>query len=584
MKDKEYKKWDTHHHIVPDFYVEEMKNMGMTEFNTLKWPKWSPEISIKMMDKFLIEKAFVSISAPGTYFKDVEYSDKLSRKCNEFIAKMISDYPGRFGGFASVALPDVESALREMEYAFDTLNLDGINLMSNVNGIYFGDESYLEFFDALDKRNAIIYVHPNEIPTKEDHQFLNPLYLWQNDTTRTIIEFVKSGYHRKYPNIKWILSHGGGVLAPLYGTIVESMKRINPNIEAELEEWKSQIFLDTASKAFEEQIPMLLSFSDMKHVIFGSDIGWANKMAASTIIKSYSKLDEKYEISKEEIEDVFMGNAKRLFSQDRVEIDTERKFKHRVLDLISMVETGNTKYHYHCMPEKVVEILRVLDPSLELEDIKSWDEDDTLKWMEENNYDKVFLSLDLPELWEMNPKDILTVLRIYNEEVSIIRNKNAEYFGAFGLVDIRQSHSAVQEIDYCLEQLKLDGIALSTNMDETKFGEFIDEKILKKLSTLEVPVMIHPRDTRGLPLINNNYLDSIYFLAKAMYLGYYDKYLKNVKLVLTHTDNVLPYVAQPFNILFYMTVKKPRVWLYLLDNMILKNPKGYKEIMKMITD
>lgn len=584
MKGKKYIKWDTHHHIVPDFYVEEMKNMGMSEFNTLKWPKWTPETSIKMMDNFQIEKAFVSISAPGTYFKNTEFSERLSRRCNELISEMINDYPGRFGGFASVALPGVKSALREVEYALDTLKLDGISLMSNVNGVYLGHESYQEFFDELNKRNAIIYIHPNEIPQKGDHQFLNPLYLWQNDTTRTIIDFIKSGYHRKYPNIRWILSHGGGVLAPLYETITESMKNENPNIEIELEEWKSQIFLDTASKAFEEQIPMLLNFSDMNHVIFGSDIGWANKMAASIIIKSYSNLDEKLGLTENEIEDIFMGNAKRLFSQDRVEVNPEMKFNQKISNFTTKENSKKIRYHYHCVPEKVIETIKSLNPSLDLKDTKIWDESETLKWMKENDYKKVFLSLYLPELWKMSPKDIIVILKVYNDEVSKIRNLNPEFFGAFGAVDITQSNETVNEIERCLEELKLDGIQLSTNMDETRFQEFVDEDILKKLSALKVPIMIHPRDTMGIPLINDNYLDSIYFLAKALYLGHYTKHLKNVKFVLTHTENVLPYVAQPFNILFYMTVKKPRVWLYLLDNMILKNPKGYKDLMKMIVD
>ena len=92
MKGKKYLKWDIHHHIVPDFYVEEMKKMGMTEFNTLKWPKWSPESSLKMMEALQIEKAFVSISAPGIFFKDVNYSEELSKKCNEYIVKAECHY------------------------------------------------------------------------------------------------------------------------------------------------------------------------------------------------------------------------------------------------------------------------------------------------------------------------------------------------------------------------------------------------------------------------------------------------------------------------------------------------------------
>jgi|GEM_PF-302618 len=584
MKGKKYIKWDIHHHIVPDFYVEEMKSMGMSEFNTLKWPRWNPDSSIKMMDAFQIEKAFVSLSAPGIYFKDAAYSEELSSRCNEYIAKMVKDHPQRFGGFASVTLPDVERALGAAKYALDVLKLDGIGLMSNVNGRYLGDGDYREFYAELDKRNAIIYVHPNGIIHKEDHQFLNPLYLWQNDTTRTVIDFVRSGYHRDYPNIRWILSHGGGVLAPLYGSIVRALKCENQNIEAELQQWKSQIFLDTASKAYDEQIPQLLDFSDGQHVLFGSDIGWANKMAATVLTKSYSQLDEKLGLKENEIEDIFMGNARRLFAYDKVPVDKEGRTSIIVKDYKPAVQSGKTKYHYHCVPEKVIEAIKSISPSIELNGLRPWSETEALEWMREKGYNKVMLSFYMPELWEMSPKDIVHVLRIYNEEAAKIRDRNPRYFGVYGAVDINQPANAVSEMDHCMEELKLDGITLSTNMYETEFNEFLDEAILEKLSGIKVPVMIHPRDTTGIPLVNENYLDAIYFMAKSFYLGTYAKYLSSTQFILTHTDNVLPYVAQPLNILFYMTVKKPRVWLYLFDNMIRDEPKGYKALMNMIVD
>lgn len=584
MKRKKYPKWDIHHHIVPDFYVEEMKKMGMTKFNTLKWPKWNPKLSLKMMENFQIEKAFVSISAPGTFFKDVEYSAKLSRRCNEYIAKMVMDYPGRFGGFASVALPDVTSALKEVEYALNILKLDGISLMSNIHGKYLGNKDYREFYAELNKRNAIIYIHPNRIPHKDDHRFLNPLYLWQNDTTKTIINFIKSGYHRDYPNIRWILSHGGGVLAPLYGSIIQSLKKENPDIETELQQWKSQIFLDTASKAYDEQIPYILNFSDVKHVLFGSDIGWANKMAGSVLIKSYSQLNEKFGLKEKEIEDIFMGNAKRLFTQDKVTVNKESQTTIRIKNYKTVGQTKKIKYHYHCIPEKIIEILKSIKPSLELEDLKPWNEKETLEWMKKKGYHKVMLSFYLPELWQLPENDIKNILRVYNEEVAKIRSRNPQSFGAFGAVDINQPFHTINEIDYCLEELNLDGIILSTDIYKTEFDEFLDESILKKLSNIDVPVMIHPKDCTGVPLINENYLDAIYFMAKSFYLGVYKKYLSNTQFILTHTENVLPYVAQPLNILFYMTVKKPRVWLYLIDNMVRNNPKGYNDLMNMIVD
>ncbi len=584
MNNKKYQKWDVHHHIVPDFYVDEMKKMGMQDYCTIKWPKWNPEASLKLMEAFQIEKAFVSLSTPGSYFKNSDYSQSLNRKCNEYIYRMVKDYPGKFGGFASVTLPDVPNAMKEMEYALDTLKLDGISLMSNVNGKYLGDSDYREFYSELDKRKAIIYIHPNGIAGKEDHRFLNPLYLWQNDTTKTMIDFIRSGYHRDYPNIKWILSHGGGILSPIYSTLIQTLENENPDIASELEQWKSQIFLDTASKAFDEQIPELLHFSDVKHVLFGSDIGWGNKMAVSTLEKSYNQLDQTMGLTEAQIADIYLGNAKRLFSQERVPVDTKGQLPIVIRNNKPTDQSDKIKYHYHCLPQKVVDTIRSLQPTLKTEGLNPWNEGETLGWMKQIGYEKVMLSFDLPLAWKMNSDDLGCVLKVFNEEVAKIKNRNSKCFGAYGAIDINSPANAVSEMKHCIEKLKLDGICVSTNLFDTTFDQLIDEQVLSSLAMLHVPVLLHPQDSTGIPLINDNYLDAVYFLAKTFYHGVFAKYLKDTKFILAHTGGVLPYLANPINILYYMSIKKPKIMGYMIDTFIRHNPKGFNILMNMIVD
>ena len=74
-------------------------------------------------------------------------------------------YPDRFGAFALLPLPDVDGALRELEYSIDTLNLDGVVLMSNVEGHYLGDPAYEELFAELNRRKWVVFIHPNNSPS-----------------------------------------------------------------------------------------------------------------------------------------------------------------------------------------------------------------------------------------------------------------------------------------------------------------------------------------------------------------------------------------------------------------------------------
>jgi len=583
MKGKKYFKWDVHHHILPDFYVNEMKQSGMKDISSIKWPEWTPETSLKMMDVFQIEKAFMS-TIPGVFIRDVQFSKELCRRCNEYLAKLRNDYPERFGGFASATLPHVESAIEEVIYALDELKLDGVSLMSNVCGKYLGDSSYREFYTELDKRKAIIYIHPNGKTRLADHRFLNPLYLWQNDTTQTIIDFIKSGYHRDYPNIRWILSHGGGILSPLYKTLLETLRRDNPNIEAELEEWKHQVFLETASKAYDEQLPYLLNFTDEKHVLFGSDLCIVNKMAVKTVVDAYSTLDTKLRLSEQQIEDIFMGNARRLFSQDQVQAEPKKYPPIVVNSKKTSAGEKKTKYHYHCLPQRVIDCVRELKPSVNTDCLEPWSEETALRWMKENDYGRIMLSLNFPQLWQMGEYGISLVLRVYNEEVAKICRKAPEHFGAFGAIDVNQPLFAINEINYCIDTLKLEGICLTTNLLRKPFGTLLDEQIMERIAALNCYILLHPEDSTGIPLLNENYLDALYFMAKSFYLGMFEKYFTKTKFILTHTGGAMMYLANPINLLYYMTAKKAKMGQYVWDNMVKHQPKGYNYLMNTIID
>jgi len=556
MQSKTYTKWDVHHHIVPDFYVDAMKKMGISVAG-IKWPTWDAKASLKMMDRFQIEKAFVSLSTPGVFFKDVDYSQGLNRRCNEYIATMIQAYPTRFGGFGSVTLPDVPSALREAEYALDTLKLDGIALMSNVNGHYLGDAAYQPFYEEMNRRSAIVFVHPNEVPGKADLLLLNPLYLWQNDTTKTIIDFLHRGYHRLYPNMRWIFAHGGGIIAPLFPTLIDMLQKENPTIATELQTWKHHVFLDTASKAFADQIPYVLEFSDQAHVVFGSDIGWGNTIAVSELEKSYSTLEDTCDFTQQHIENIFLGNARRLFSHDDMPIQKDPEAPYPKPPFGG--DAGRVQYHCHS-------------------------EEEALALLASGTYERVLLSCDSPNIWRLEEKEKQAILRTWNDTAAKTRSNHPQQIGAFCVIDPAQAAWSIAEIDRALGELHLDGVCLTLDIFNTPFGELFDEQLMQKIGSINKPVLIHPRHNEGIPLISDNQLETLYFIAKSFYLGIYKKYWLNTHFILTHTGGSLQYLAQPLNILYYLTRKMTAltVFAFIWDTYVRHNPRGYMLLKQTI--
>src|SRR5439155_12471477 len=146
---------DVHHHIAPPKYVEEMR--ALLQPPTLAW---TPARSIEDMDQAGVATAITSITTPGVWIGDHAQGRRVARECNDFAARLVVDYPGRFGMFAALPLPDIEASLREIEYGLDTLKADGISLFTSYRDKWLGDPAFEPAMAELNRRKAVVYTHP----------------------------------------------------------------------------------------------------------------------------------------------------------------------------------------------------------------------------------------------------------------------------------------------------------------------------------------------------------------------------------------------------------------------------------------
>ena len=200
---------DVHHHIAPPAYSSALKAMMRGH------AKWSVESSLEDMDKSGIATSITSLINPGmqAWAGDVPGSRKMAREANEYAARLVRDHPGRFGSFASIPFPDIEGSLREIEYALDTLKADGIYLWTSYGGKLLGDPDTFPILEELNRRKVVVYTHPATpaccakiMPWISINAIEGPV-----DTTRTMISLIFQGGAHRYPDIRWIFSHSGGV-------------------------------------------------------------------------------------------------------------------------------------------------------------------------------------------------------------------------------------------------------------------------------------------------------------------------------------------------------------------------------------
>ena len=264
-----YRLIDTHHHFASPGYKAAMVAAG-----TPKWMDWTPSQSLEDMDKSGVATAITSYSEPIVWYGDEKAAQKLSRECNEFCARMVTDYPGRFGMFTTLPLPYVDSTLREIEFGLDTLKAEGVNMMSNYQGKYLGDPAFAPLMDELNRRKAIIYTHPAQPVGTKDllPEFGGGIEL-STETTRCIASVLFSGTASRCPDIRFIWSHAGGTMPYLYNRFAGTARRkdVEPRLPKGLIYEIQKFYYDTAQVYNPYTLTGFSKMIPTSHMLFGTD-------------------------------------------------------------------------------------------------------------------------------------------------------------------------------------------------------------------------------------------------------------------------------------------------------------------------
>ena len=272
---------DLHHHFFPPEFVHAARDVfervGPGYSRVLEW---TVQDSLAAMDAGNIDKAMLSISIGG-WFGDAVRSRELCRMANEYAASLARTHAGRFGWFATIPLPDVAGSLDEIRYSLDVLGADGIYLLSSYDDRWPGDPAGVPVFDELDRRAAVVVVHPS-FPSycRSTVPGIPPAFLeFPFDSTRAIASLLFSGTFSRCPDIRFVFTHGGGTL-PMLAARIGLLARVRPDLAARLPNGAhhelARLYLDITSATSPPAYAALRALVPLNQLLFGTDFPYGS--------------------------------------------------------------------------------------------------------------------------------------------------------------------------------------------------------------------------------------------------------------------------------------------------------------------
>jgi predicted TIM-barrel fold metal-dependent hydrolase len=282
---------DVHFHLIPPFYSDAVYAEGRGPAIG-KYPDWTPALALDVMDAHGVEVALTSLAQPGVGFGTQESAQLLARRCNEYAAELVARWPRRFGAFVTVPMWSTQGALDEIAHCLDALAFDGVSLFASYGGKFLGDPAFDPVLEMLNERAAVVFVHPGLHPSSQGLALAWPGFVMEYlfDTTRAVVNLVFSGAIKRFPRVRFILPHAGG-LVPYFAWRLS----VSPMIDQRLPQLsRDQIYAGLAHFWYDNALaPGEQTFGALDHVarperiVFGTDYPFANPRVIAEAVRTH---------------------------------------------------------------------------------------------------------------------------------------------------------------------------------------------------------------------------------------------------------------------------------------------------------
>ena len=326
---------DIYCHIYPDRFYEEMTRVSPQLSNLGKRLRGVRKLfdldeRFREMDGYGDYRQVISL--PNPPIEDLaggETGLRLARVANDAMAELAVRHPDRFAGFAAaLSLTDVEGSIAEFRRAVDDLGARGVQIFTNVAGHPLDEPRFEAVFATAAELDVPIWLHPVRTAEMPDYAVEGKsrfemwwCFGWPYDTSVAMARLVFAGVFDRFPNVKIITHHLGGMI-PYYDgrvgagldvlgarTSDEDYSGVLPGLKRPHLEYFREFYADTAMFGGTNGLSCGLSFFGPERVVFASDA------PLGPIAPTIAAL-ERLEIPPEQRRNILFGNAARLLKLD----------------------------------------------------------------------------------------------------------------------------------------------------------------------------------------------------------------------------------------------------------------------------
>ena len=329
MKQPYQLKIDAYAHIVPPKYREALYKVAPKIHDQqilFSPPLYDLDRRFRIMDKYEPLRQVLTLGrVPVEHVAGPAKAADLAKRANDEMAELIVKYPDRFvAALATLAMNNMNAALKETDNAIKNLKFKGVYIHTPVDEKPLDAPEFLPLYEKMVEYDLPIVIHPmrrvdhpDYLTEKVSKYNMFSLFGWPYDTTSAMARLVFSGIMEKFPGLKIVTHHLGGMV-PFYAERIRQFTQVmrigeeKPFLKKDAIDYFRMFYADTAIYGNPTALKCGHEFFGPDHVLFGIDFPLGDTEHGDRNYRQTINAIEQMDITEEERKKIYEDNARKL--------------------------------------------------------------------------------------------------------------------------------------------------------------------------------------------------------------------------------------------------------------------------------